>query len=70
MDERADPANLSNQRGLIVAHIEQCVKRVSVRHTHIQHALATLIAGSEFRINAFDPAILLQELQLFLQRGQ
>ena len=33
------------------------MKRIPVRHAHIEHAVASLIPGPEFRIHALDPAI-------------
>jgi hypothetical protein len=42
------------------------MKRMFVRHAHMQQAVASLIAGPQFRVHALDPVILLQQLQLFL----
>ena len=39
-----------------------------VLDTDIQQAFATLVAGSEFGIDPLDPSILLEDLQLVLQR--
>ena len=44
------------------------MKWLPVRHAHVQYAVTTLVARPQFGVHALDSFILLQELQLFLQR--
>ncbi len=64
--QRADPTDFSDQRRLVIVDLHRGMKRIPVRHAHMQHAVALLVARSQFRVHTLDPAVLLQELQLLL----
>src|SRR6188474_1796293 len=59
---------LTDQRGLIVVHFHDGMKRLLVLDTDIQLALARCVARFELGIDSLDPPILLKDLQLVLQR--
>ena len=68
VDQRAHPADFADQRSLIVVDFHDGMKRLLVLDTDIQQALAGLVARFEFGIDPLDPSILLEDLQLVLQR--
>src|SRR4029077_4683465 len=62
VDEGANPTDLSDQWRQVVVDLHRGMKWIPVRHAHIQQAVASLIPGPQFRIDALNPSILLQEL--------